>query len=59
MNGDGIMTENQDTVVKYGDKKSHKRIILIVSAIVILAAMAAFYLLYWVKTPQYSLNIIK
>ena len=59
MNGDGTMTENQDTVVKYEDKKSHKKIILIVGAIVILAAMAAFYLLYWVKTPQYSLNIIK
>ncbi len=58
-NGDGTMTENQDTVVKYEDKKSHKKIILIVGAIVILAAMAAFYLLYWVKTPQYSLNIIK
>jgi len=59
MNGDGTMTENQDTVVKCEDKKSHKKIILIVGAIVILAAMAAFYLLYWVKTPQYSLNIIK
>ena len=53
------MTENEATVVKDTNKKSHKRIMLIVGAIVILAAIAAFYLLYWVKTPQYSLNIIK
>jgi len=53
------MTDNQDKVVKYADKKSHKGIKVIIVAIVILLAMAAFYLLYWVKTPQYSLSIIK
>jgi len=54
-----MMIDNQDTAVKSLGKKTSKGIKIIVGAMVLLAAAAAFYLCYWVKTPQYSLGIIK
>lgn len=59
MNGDGIMTDERAEVGEFlaGSRKGFAKII--VAAVFVLVVIVAFYLLYWVKTPQYSLGVIK
>lgn len=59
MNGDGIMTDKQEKIGDGVVKPKSKLSKIIIGIVIVLAAIAAFYLLYWVKTPQHSLGIIK
>lgn len=56
-----MMSEQEDQVVesKSLTKSSNKKRNIIFIAIIAIVAALSFYFFYWIKTPQYSLGIIK
>ncbi|MHC1717890.1 MAG: hypothetical protein AB9883_04465 [Acidaminococcaceae bacterium] len=55
------MSEQENQVIESNSvpENSNKKRNIIVIAIIAIIASLAFYFLYWIKTPQYSLGIIK
>lgn len=52
------MTGEKDEISGSAVKSKNAIIKIVIGIVIVLAAIAAFYLFYWVKTPQHSLSII-
>ena len=56
-----MMSEQESQVIESSSipENSNKKRNIIIIAIIAIIASLAFYFLYWIKTPQYSLGIIR
>lgn len=51
--------EGKDVIMSFAIQKNRKVLIGFSAVLVILIGALLFYFLYWVKTPAYSLGLVK